>query len=137
MNSRLSLFCILSLLVLLLSGCATMIRGASQEISIASNPSGASVKINGMPKGSTPVMIMLPRGDNQFVRIESPGYEPYEIVLENYFRPYALSNLLLFPFMPVGVIIDKVNRVDYTYTPSSINAVLMPLSRRDDVPPVQ
>lgn len=120
----------------MLTGCATIIRGTSQEIPITSNPSGASVKINGMPKGNTPVTVMLPRGNNQFVRIEASGYAPYEILLESYFRPYAMTNLILLPFALPGVIVDKVNRADWTYTPEFINANLTPLGK-ENVAPVQ
>ena len=75
---------ILPLTSLLLSpGCATLIRKKMQRIPVTSAPVGATVIINGVEQGATPLEVWLTRKQKgQVIRIESPGYNPYEIQLK-------------------------------------------------------
>lgn len=67
----------------LASGCATMTRGSLQWIPVTSTPARAMVSVNGVPKGATPLGIGLDRTKkSQVIRIESPGYDPFEIRIE-------------------------------------------------------
>jgi hypothetical protein len=69
--------------ILLASSCATMTRGSRQWIPVTSSPPRATVSINGVLKGATPLGIGLARNKkSQVIRIESPGYNPFEIRVE-------------------------------------------------------
>jgi hypothetical protein len=72
---------ILPLMSMLLSpGCATLTRRKTQRIPITSSPVGATVIVNGIERGVTPLEIGLVRKQKgQVIRIESPGYNPFEI----------------------------------------------------------
>ena len=74
-------FLFLTLMTILLSpNCATLIRKWTQEIPVTSFAAGATVSVNGIQRGSTPVEIKLARRKRgQVIRIESPGYNPVEI----------------------------------------------------------
>jgi len=63
------------------AGCATLTRGdRKQAIPVTSSPAGAAVFVNGVPKGVTPLQVWLTRkAKDQVIRIEYPGYNPYEI----------------------------------------------------------
>ena len=64
-------------------GCGSM-TNHMQRVPVTSFPAGASVTVNGRPKGETPVMIWLDRKDkDHVVRIEYPGYDPVEIRPKN------------------------------------------------------
>lgn len=66
--------------VLLSPGCATLTRKSTQRIPVTSAPVGATVIVNGVEKGVTPLTITLARKlKGQVIRIESPGYDPVEI----------------------------------------------------------
>lgn len=66
--------------LLLAPDCATITRRSKQRIPVTSDPMGATVIVNGVPQGVTPLEIRLARkGKAQVIRIESPGYNPIEI----------------------------------------------------------
>jgi hypothetical protein len=66
--------------VLLTPNCATLTRKRTQRIPVTSSPVGATVFINGVQQGVTPLELNLMRGEKgQVIRIEYPGYNPYEI----------------------------------------------------------
>lgn len=77
MGNRLGRWAV-TLTVLLLAGtipaCATIMHGSSQELSIASTPTGARVLVNGMEAGKTPFVANLKRKDKHVIRIEMDGY---------------------------------------------------------------
>jgi len=69
--------------VLLAPNCATLTRSSKQRIPVTSAPAGATVIVNGVEKGVTPIEIRLVRAEkNQVIRIESPGYDSVEIRLK-------------------------------------------------------
>src|SRR2546428_4814985 len=51
-------------LVFLVSGCATIMHGTTQSIGISSTPTGASVSVDNIAHGQTPVVAPLSRKDN-------------------------------------------------------------------------
>ncbi len=71
--------------ILLSPNCASLtqekIQGEkTQRIPVTSSPIGATVFVNGVEQGRTPIEIMLVRRQRgQVIRIESPGYNPFEI----------------------------------------------------------
>ncbi len=68
-------------LVSVWTGCATILKGTGQGMSITSRPSGAEVLVDNESKGITPVSAKLRRKENHTVVIRLDGYEPYETVL--------------------------------------------------------
>src|SRR5512140_2454487 len=69
--------------VLLVPGCATLTRKTTQRIPVTSVPAGATVSVNGVEQGVTPLMIWPDRKwKGQVIRIEAPGYNPVEIKLK-------------------------------------------------------
>ena len=69
----------ISAMVLCLCGCASLVSGPNQHIPITSNPPGATVKINGDVKGTTPLAVDLKRTQYHSISIELAGYHPYQI----------------------------------------------------------
>ena len=66
--------------ILLAPDCATITRRSKQRIPVTSDPVGATVIVNGVRQGVTPLEIRLARKEKgQVIRIESPGYNPFEI----------------------------------------------------------
>ena len=66
--------------ILLAPDCATITRRSKQRIPVTSDPMGATVIVNGVQQGVTPLEIRLARKEKgQVIRIESPGYNPIEI----------------------------------------------------------
>ena len=62
---------------------------------IASNPSGAVVKLNDIEKGITPVKIDLKKGSKQqIITVEKIGYKKIEIEPKTKFSTIAILNTL-------------------------------------------
>lgn len=49
-------------LALLVTACATIMHGSSQDIGVSSSPTGAQVSVDNKPLGVTPVVESLPQG---------------------------------------------------------------------------
>jgi len=112
-----------------LSGCATMIRGTSQDIPIKSDPSGAQVRINGLPKGFTPITVPISRrSDEPLISLEYDGYKKWELSLNKTHAPWAMLNLIVGPFAWFGVIPDLINQANYTFEPEELNIKLEKIS---------
>jgi hypothetical protein len=77
----------------LFPGCATMMSGARQEVLVRSQPTGAQVFLNGRRIGATPATAYVSRWGFHRVRIEMPGYLPYEVKLEKGLNGNAAGNL--------------------------------------------
>ena len=59
----------------LISGCAGLVNGSTQEISITSNPSEANVSVEGLQL-KTPAKVNLSRKASHAAKFEKEGYEP-------------------------------------------------------------
>jgi len=78
--------------MLLFPNCATLTQKKTQIIPVTSSPPGATVFVNGIEQGPAPVQVELVRKlKGQVIRIESPGYTPYEIQLKR--RPSPIMDL--------------------------------------------
>ncbi|MFH1352763.1 MAG: PEGA domain-containing protein [bacterium] len=103
-------------------GCATIIHGTRQGISISSTPSGASVTIDGRIEGKTPLMVDLSRKDRHLVKIELESCNSYEMYLNRSASGWVWGNIV-FGGIP-GLIIDAITGGLYKLTPEQVSAVL-------------
>jgi len=83
--------------VLLSPGCGTLVLKRTQRIPVTSTPVGATVIVNGIEKGVTPLELRLARKDKgQVIRIECPGYNPLEVRMRRLFSTaHAMANGLM------------------------------------------
>lgn len=66
---------LLSGVCILSSGCASIIHGTTQELSLSSNPSGARVQADGNQMGETPTKVTLKRKTDHVLVFNKEGYE--------------------------------------------------------------
>lgn len=92
---------------LLLSGCATLFSGSSQEVEIESTPSNANVMVDGMDRGTTPTTIEVTRpeqGDSPEITLNKEGYEETTLQLERQFNAVTLVNVVNpLAYVPLGI----------------------------------
>jgi len=107
---------------IILTGCASMINGTSQQIGIGSTPSGAKVTVGGQSFGTTPTIADLKRKDNHIVKIEMDGYIPYETTLTRNVSGWVWGNVLFGGL--IGLAIDAIGGGLYDLSPEQIQAAL-------------
>ena len=106
------------------TGCATVLKGTGQGMSITSKPSGAEVLVDNNIKGITPMTTKLRRKDNHTVMIRLDGYEPYETVLTRQTSGWVFGNVLLGPGVIIGIAVDAITGGMYKFEPSGLSPEL-------------
>ncbi len=117
---------ILAIALLNQFGCASVMHGATQQIGIFSAPTGAQVKIDGVPHGDTPLHANLKRKTEHVVSISMEGYEPYEALIKKRLAGWTWGNILLGG--GIGLIIDLITGSTGELYPENIHAELKPAS---------
>ena len=117
-------------LLMLSSGCATIVSGPTQTIGVASIPAGAQVSINDEVRGQTPLTTPVSRRRNHTVRIEKPGYQPVERTLTRHVNGWVFGNLLIGGILGTGI--DAATGAIFEVEPDRIFATLAP----QEQPPV-
>lgn len=90
--------------VILMTGCATILSGSTQKITVHSTPPGAHVKF-GYQSGFTPITFEIPKGKD-YPLIVSRGSDQQVITLERKLDPTTFLNVIP-PFWP-GFVVDAV-----------------------------
>ena len=87
----------LSILVLVMvsSGCATIIDGSSQPVTFNSSPNGARIYVNGMEIGTTPLIMPVKRSKTTMILAKKNGYEDQQLLLQTKINSWFWGNILL------------------------------------------
>ncbi len=111
-----ALLSLLSIAAILSTGCATILSGTSQTITIDSYPPGAQVKVGGQT-GTTPVTLRIPKKKGYVVEISR--YADRRVVeLERSIDPATFLNFIP-PLWP-GFIVDAIAGTMTHYDPAII-----------------
>ena len=106
----------------MVAGCATIMNQTTQAIGISSNPTGATVTVDSVPNGKTPVVARLSRKDNHIVKLELAGYKPYETTLTRHVSGWVWGNVVFGGL--IGLAIDAISGGLYKLTPDQISGEL-------------
>jgi PEGA domain-containing protein len=85
---------VLSICVLLTTGCGTFVNGIHQDLTVTSSPGGSEVSIDGVPLGTTPVVASVTRLFGHVVKVERPGYYPIEASVVPVASTWEWGNLI-------------------------------------------
>lgn len=102
MNNRRTQASLLVMLTAGLSGCATLLSGTSQTVTVDSYPPGAKVAL-GLQTGTTPASFVVPKGRDCPVQI-SQGPDKRVVILRRRMDPVTLLNVIP-PLWP-GFVVD-------------------------------
>jgi hypothetical protein len=111
-----------SAIALAVSACASIIHGTHQDVGITSVPPGAFVTIDNIQYGKTPVIAKLSRKDNHVVRIEMPGYQPYDATLTRSASGWVWGNIAFGGL--IGLAVDAISGGMYKLDPEQVSAAL-------------
>jgi hypothetical protein len=105
-------------------GCATIMSGSTEQVTIESEPSDAPLKLMpGFYEARTPASLDLPRGDAPYlVTMELAGYEPQRSYIRAAPNGWLWGNVLLGG--PIGVIVDWATGALWKLEPTEIKLAL-------------
>jgi hypothetical protein len=108
------------------TGCATVIHGRQQRVRIDSKPKNATVTINSLSFGKTPVVAKLDRKVKKYeIVIELEGYKPYLTAMDRKFSGWVLGNIVWAGVgMPIGVAVDAITGGMWKLEPDKVRAEL-------------
>jgi len=104
-------------------GCASIVSTSNQNITISSDPDGATIKIDGMPMGKTPATVPVKRSSaNKTIVMEKDGYESQQITAASGTNPWFFGNIISGGLY--GSTTDAISGAAYEYSPGQFYAVL-------------
>lgn len=121
--------CLVSLLVLVTSGCATLMKGTTQTISVSSNVDGAEISLDGMPIGRTPFTGPVKKNKSTLV-IDMEGYRRETVALSKSLEPMFWGNIIIGG--TIGSITDFATGAAYQYAPASYQVDLQRADQADE-----
>ena len=120
---------LIALIASVLSGCATVTRGTTNDIQITSEPTGASAKTSMSQTCLTPCIIKMGRKDEFQVVFNKDGYKEAVIPVKTQIAGAgvagAAGNVLVGGFVGLGV--DMYSGATLEHSPNPVHAVLEPL----------
>ena len=86
---------IIPFLPVVFNSCATITKDDSQPVAFSSEPQGAEVAINQIPRGTTPTTIMVKRKfGKSMISISKEGYETETFKLEKSVSGMTFGNII-------------------------------------------
>ena len=122
---------IAGLLVLagLLPGCATIVQGGSQNVTVETNPPGATCAVDRMGQrlgmvAPTPGTVRIDKSKNDLaITCTKDGFRPASIAQTPSFGAATLGNIIAGGV--IGVVVDAASGANYTY-PADVKLELSP-----------
>ena len=115
MKARVLLFCVSIVSILVATGCATMIRGTEEPLSITSDPDGATAKVSDGQSCKTPCQVTLKRNQSVLVKFEKEGCDTETLSV---FPTLAGAGVIL------GGLIDYGTGAVYSLQPNPAHVIL-------------
>lgn len=117
---------LLVILLLMLSGCATIVNGTKQTISFMSEPSGAEVTVGGEFTSRTPAALPLSRGKDYTAIFKKEGYESQTVIIKSSFDHVMKATLgNIWNYILPGLIVDAASGGAYEFNQQLINVILV------------
>jgi len=115
-------------LAVLAAGCATIISGTKQNVTVTSEPSGAQVDVKttgGVPMftGATPAYFQLKRSYEYQITVKMEGYRDQELFINHDFNAWVVGNLICGGLL--GLIVDAVDGAMWNLSPDMIHVELV------------
>ena len=113
-------------LFFLTQGCASIFKGTTQPIPIASDPSGADIVLDGKVMGQTPKTLALKRKGTYVVTIQKPGFEQQSVPIVRNIGGAVWGNAIAGGLIGWGV--DAASGAQYNLSPESVSVKLLPVN---------
>ena len=97
----------LAIALSLTAGCASIVTGSTDKVSIESIPTGATYETNTGMKGTTPAVITVPDSETLVVTATLPGHQTASATLAPRMSGWVFGNILLGGI--IGIAIDLIS----------------------------
>jgi uncharacterized protein YceK len=118
-------------LVLTTSGCASIVNGSNQHVSLTSNPSKATVSIDGQTEVTTPATVNLARKRDHSLLFSKEGYEDKQVTVMHVLSAAVAGNIIAGGLIGWGV--DAATGAQYKLVPETVHVELDPLPEGERV----
>lgn len=114
---KLGKFSVISIAILLIQSCATLVGDNMRTVCIRSNPEGAGVYVDGQRQGTTPATITLPNYiyGGKTVIVKKEGYQEQAMAVNTKFQPCGLLNILFWPGFLIDGATGNTVKIDPAY----------------------
>ncbi|TVR51256.1 MAG: hypothetical protein EA426_20110 [Spirochaetaceae bacterium] len=122
--------------IFVLSGCASIVSGASQDVVVRTSPENARVTVYDSAQmvvlnATTPTRVTLDRGDGFFrgaryrIEIEKDGYRPHSVSITSSINAgwYLLGNIVVGGWIG-WLIVDPITGAMWTLRPDTVSTEL-------------
>ena len=123
MGFKMAMSCIA---LLALQGCASIVKGSTQAIPVASDPPAADILVDGKLVGQTPKTLDLKRNSNYLITIQKPGFEQQSVPVVKNIGGAVWGNVIAGGLIGWGV--DAASGAQYNLVPGSVSVKLLPVS---------
>jgi hypothetical protein len=106
------------------TGCATILDGSDQTISVKSDPNGASVYMGDKLLGKTPITTTVKKEKDKQLTFKKSGYQTDNVLMNTGISPYFWVNILTGGI--TGSIVDLSTGAMYQYQPNSYYLKMKP-----------
>ena len=113
-------------LAVCLTGCATLFGGGPDNVPLASEPTGAMIRVNGAVVGKTPMVLGLDRGSPAMIEVSLDGYAPKTFGLKKSLNGWFIANIFWF-YLIVPFVVDVIDGNWQSYDDDTIVVKLAPL----------
>ncbi len=107
---------VVAVAAILAVGCATIIKGTKQTISVSSNVDGAEIILDGQKIGTTPFSGVVPKNKASLM-VQKSGYKSATVMLSTSLEPIFWGNIIIGGTL--GSITDFASGSAYQYAPAS------------------
>lgn len=99
--------------------CATIVSGSTQDVTFVSDPEGATVRVDGLPVGRTPLTVSLDTGKSHTVELSKEGYETqYATLSRSVSGGWIVADIFLTGC--IGIVVDLVTGSIYKLKPDNV-----------------
>lgn len=113
---------ILAVFVFMLSSCALLFKGTSEEVRFGSDPQRAEVWVNGAKMGETPISLRLESKKTYTIEFRKEGFKAVTKSITNHVGAGWIVLDILAGLVPV--IIDAATGAWYSLDQKNVDAVL-------------
>ena len=125
--------------VALLTGCATVFRGSSEEITFSTQPAKATIRLSTGQSCRTPCALEVSRKGEVFVTVTKDGYKEFQTALPasidgGSLAGYTAFNIVMLP--GVNDVVDYNTRANYSRKPNPLHIELIADNSSEDYKPI-